>query len=236
MSASFDNWEGQYLDHSGIPGMKWGVRRYQNEDGSLTAAGRERYGFGAGEGTKRTSARKMTRDFNKLDKGYANVVANQVAHAKKTAKLAKKMHKAERKGNEEKAAKLKKKAMAVAEKAALNNKQKKAIEALQWKIIGKAATKGYTTKSKAVTRIGTSTGARKAALAINLALGGGALGGGIGGGIMGSRAQKVSGQQVKITRRGDGRTHVINYNEGKKYEQEQRAREAAERRKKYYNR
>lgn len=32
------------LYHWGIKGMKWGVRRYQNADGSLTPAGRKRYG------------------------------------------------------------------------------------------------------------------------------------------------------------------------------------------------
>lgn len=34
------------LQHHGIKGQKWGVRRYQNEDMSLTPAGRERYGVG----------------------------------------------------------------------------------------------------------------------------------------------------------------------------------------------
>ena len=32
------------LYHFGIKGMRWGVRRYQNEDGSLTPAGKKRYG------------------------------------------------------------------------------------------------------------------------------------------------------------------------------------------------
>jgi hypothetical protein len=31
------------LCHHGILGMKWGVRRYQNKDGSLTSAGKKRY-------------------------------------------------------------------------------------------------------------------------------------------------------------------------------------------------
>ena len=34
-----------YISHHGIKGQRWGVRRYQNEDGSLTEAGRKRYGL-----------------------------------------------------------------------------------------------------------------------------------------------------------------------------------------------
>ena len=31
------------LIHHGVKGQKWGVRRYQNKDGSLTPAGKKRY-------------------------------------------------------------------------------------------------------------------------------------------------------------------------------------------------
>lgn len=33
------------LYHYGVKGMRWGVRRYQNDDGTLTKAGRKRYGY-----------------------------------------------------------------------------------------------------------------------------------------------------------------------------------------------
>lgn len=35
--------EYDYLQHWGVKGQKWGVRRYQNKDGSLTPAGKKRY-------------------------------------------------------------------------------------------------------------------------------------------------------------------------------------------------
>ncbi len=37
-------WNPNELYHHGIKGQKWGVRRYQNYDGSLTSAGKLRYG------------------------------------------------------------------------------------------------------------------------------------------------------------------------------------------------
>lgn len=38
--------ENDVLIHWGVKGMKWGVRRYQNSDGSLTPAGKKRYSDG----------------------------------------------------------------------------------------------------------------------------------------------------------------------------------------------
>lgn len=44
MSEYYITGSPDYLEHHGILGMKWGVRRYQNKDGSLTPEGRARYG------------------------------------------------------------------------------------------------------------------------------------------------------------------------------------------------
>lgn len=43
-----------YIEHSGVKGMHWGVRRYQNSDGSLTPAGRAHYGVGPARKFKTT--------------------------------------------------------------------------------------------------------------------------------------------------------------------------------------
>lgn len=40
----------QYLEHHGIKGMKWGVRRYRNKDGSLTEAGKKQFSRISGDG------------------------------------------------------------------------------------------------------------------------------------------------------------------------------------------
>lgn len=52
--------ENREMLHSGIKGMKWGIRRFQNKDGSLTPAGRKRYkGADDADGSS-TPAKKPT--------------------------------------------------------------------------------------------------------------------------------------------------------------------------------
>ena len=67
-----NDFESNYLAHHGILGQKWGVRRYQNPDGSLTSAGRKRYGVGEGEGVENISTAKgrknRAKDLNKAIK------------------------------------------------------------------------------------------------------------------------------------------------------------------------
>lgn len=55
--------EQEYLAHYGIKGMKWGVRRFQNEDGTLNAAGEKRYQ----KNTKRAEA-ALSRELKYRDK------------------------------------------------------------------------------------------------------------------------------------------------------------------------
>lgn len=55
------------LWHHGIMGMKWGIRRYQNPDGSLTTAGKIRYGNkNRLEASVNKKAAKLQRKYNDL--------------------------------------------------------------------------------------------------------------------------------------------------------------------------
>ncbi len=68
------------LIHHGIKGQKWGVRRFQNPDGSLTPLGRKRYGVK--NYSDLTPAQK--RDANKHDKDIEEKEAKEFAEREKT--------------------------------------------------------------------------------------------------------------------------------------------------------
>lgn len=69
------------LKHYGVLGMRWGTRRFQNRDGSLTRAGIKRYGASEEEATdkqRQTRQREKTRSLAKLEK-YNGLDATRVS-------------------------------------------------------------------------------------------------------------------------------------------------------------
>lgn len=55
------------LYHWGVKGMKWGVRRYQNKDGSLTSAGKKRYDRDIRENNAKKKDNRISIDENNPD-------------------------------------------------------------------------------------------------------------------------------------------------------------------------
>jgi hypothetical protein len=56
--------ENNSLSHWGIKGMKWGRRRYQNPDGSLTPEGKKRYGDDSHEDYRRAHDNKSIKQMS----------------------------------------------------------------------------------------------------------------------------------------------------------------------------
>lgn len=75
------------LYHHGILGMHWGIRRYQNKDGSLTAAGRKRY----------EKLKENTRESyqNKGEKAYLKSLSEQIKFVQELPEAARKKLKEE---------------------------------------------------------------------------------------------------------------------------------------------
>lgn len=61
-----------YLAHHGIKGQKWGIRRYQNADGSLTSEGRKRRGLSADSGIQKLIDKRKEKSAAKKEASAAN--------------------------------------------------------------------------------------------------------------------------------------------------------------------
>ena len=68
-----------FLMHHGIKGQKWGVRRFQNDDGSWTQAGKVRYGSASGSSSVAVNPSKPSWDHSKSNKSSAAKFAAKVA-------------------------------------------------------------------------------------------------------------------------------------------------------------
>ncbi len=54
------NYPPDYLEHHGIKGQKWGIRRFQNKDGTRTPAGKRRYSEDYTKAHSRKSVKEMS--------------------------------------------------------------------------------------------------------------------------------------------------------------------------------
>lgn len=121
--TTLDN-EAPFLAHHGVPNQKWGERKYQNKDGSLTPLGREHRRL-----TRPSRAKSKSSDSETTKPSLKQVLANKKAEkAKRIADEKKAQEKAA------KAAEKKRLEEAAEEERVRSEKEKAGIEAIRQQV------------------------------------------------------------------------------------------------------
>lgn len=141
MAISFTDWNSRELYHFGVKGMRHGVRKYQNQDGSLTEAGRAHYGV---EGKR--SAMGVSRDLRRLEKERAGAQTRADYFKNKTVKAAARAAKKALKTGT--AAKLSARQQRLTARAQAYQKLANSSKEMTNKIIKSALSKGYSVHSR----------------------------------------------------------------------------------------